>query len=480
MEVRKLKTTRGRLKSPVIVLAIILILAAAVFGSYIAAGVVLRADVPIVRSLIEAESVSELPLLSLGSEQSWNPMIDYAGAEYIPIFSEEETEVVFFERMRDVDRWSLSEMTREFPELLTDGWSRVYMDAYETPVNPYLDEERSEALREWLLSGKLTTVSGDPIYAIDGLRSQILVRAEINQTEGFMAISYDKSKVGLSMSYGAFEGRWSTVREHLEYVGGIVAIPANDYTYNSRMGYGVVDGGFTDAGVVRYKPSGNESLYLGFTRDGTFAVGEYARYGMHHFSEGQGVLLSGGEVPAVVTVPEEEQQQVLDRLAGFIQSEKGDEVTDAESVETVQKFLESLDDYMLQARYAWIIRENTVEGAEEADALISVCNAFGADTYAEKTEPVRTALTAVGQRGVDGATFLFGIGGAKNSDVKDASGSGATTLELSEYLLGYGVTNAAVTTSGSRVGFAWKDQSLLRVRDTTTEGGRTYGAYYLQ
>ncbi|GHU93247.1 hypothetical protein FACS1894208_02400 [Clostridia bacterium] len=450
------------------------------FGTYLIAGAALHLDAPIVRNITKVQVLPPASYDALAVSETWDPTVDFVEAAYLSMFSSEETEDEFFARMSDIDRRSLYALTREFPELLSEGWSRLCFDVYATPVSLLLDDERGTELKERVLSGAVTTKRGDPIYAIDGVRSLLLIYTEINQTPGYSAISYDKTKVGLSISYGAFEGRWSTVREHIAYVDGVVGIPANDYTYNARMGYGVVDGGFTDAGVVRYKSSGDETLYLGLKRDGTFAVGEFARYGMYHFSEGQGTLLIRGAVPERVIVPEDEQRHLLERLANYITVNEVDAAGEVDGTAFIKDFLESFDDYMLQAQYAWIIRENTTEDAADAAALIELCDTLGAASYAEEAVPVRSAYTALGQRAFDGATLMVGIGGAKNADVKDAPGNGATIQDLQDLFIGYGMSNAAVTTSGNRVGFAWKDRSLLRVQDTTLEGGRTYGAYYLK
>jgi hypothetical protein len=470
----------GRARLGIVIAAVALVLVVAVFGAYIICGVVLRLDVPIVRSMVEPVILPPAAYDAYAVAQTWNPVVDYTGAEYVPLFSADETEDGFFERMRDVDRRSLYALTQDFPELLSAGWSYLSFDAFSTDVNPALDSEKAEELRERLLSGGVTTSQGEPVYAIDGERSILLAYTEINETPGYVVISYDRSKVGLSVSYSAFEGRWSTVREHAEYVDGVAAIPSNNYTYNSRAGYGVVGGGFVDGGISRYKSTGSESLYLGFGRDGEFAAGEYARYGMYHFSEGQGVLLAHGEPPVDVVVTDAEQQQILEHLSEYIAVYGETGLDSVESAEFIREFIMSLDDYMLQARYAWVIRANTLPESEGAAELIAVCDELGAASYAEEAIPARSAFTAIGQRMSDGATFMFGIGGAKGADVKDAPGSGATVEEMQELFLRYGVSDAAVTTSGSRVGLAWKDQNLLRVRDTDIDGGRTYGAYYFR
>lgn len=491
-------------------MAVFLLFCFACVGTYIGVGVMLKADMPIVRNFVDPIVILPVSMTTGSVADMWVSMHGYVPTAYNTLVTEGETEEEFFVRMSDIDIRSLYQLSRDFPELVEEGWSNIYFDVFEERVSPALSEERSEQLREVLLSGDVVTKTGQSILALDAFRSYMLVSVTINQTQGYMAVTYDKSKLALSVTHRAHEGWWSTVVEHLTHnKGTVAAIPANDYTYNAHMGYGVVAGGFYDNNIPRYKKSDNISLYMGFKQDGTFAVGEGARYGMDNFTEGQGVLLFQGATPTHVIVSEKEQTQILEHLSSYIASSGVDvEAEGFDSIPLIQDFIVSFQDFAVQARYSWVIKENAVNNQVEtvdkldellgkytkndeeltqlrktdkelADfiRLVQMCDQLGAGNYAEEVVPVRSAYTAIGQREADGATFLFGIGGAKGSDARELPGNGATIEELQKLFLNYNVTNAAVTTSGNRVGFGWKTENLLHVQDTSDEGGRAYGAY---
>ena len=482
------------------------------FASYIITGIILKADVPIVRNLTQPEVVSPVNTDASYIVDMWEDMKVYQPTPYEPLFTDDETEDEFYTRMSDIDRRSLHQLAQKYPELLVNGLSNISFDVTQTPVSQLLDSETDEKLKTDLLAGGVKTNEGHPILAIDGTKSMLLIGVEINDTDGFMAISYDKSKVKLSVTSTAFEGWWGTMKDHIKQNdGAVVAIPANNYTYNARAGYGVVAGGFLDTAIPRYKMSGNMSYYMGFTRDGNFVVGDKARYGCINFSEGLGVLLQDDEIPIIEVVPKTEQDKLFELLASYIKT-TGENPEDEgyDGVAVIQEFIETFDNNLMKAKASWVIKNKTIEDAyanklvpedtldiltyaqglesgagiskelKEAVQLIEVCDSFGASHYVQDTSPVRSAYNAIGQRATDGAIVLFGIGGAKRPDSRNLPGNGATVDEMQQLLLAYNVTNAAITTSGDRVGFGWKDQSLLHVQDTTSEGGRSYGAYILK
>ena len=559
LDLRELLTLVGMIVLVVLILG----------GSYVLASAMLKLDNPVTRILkIEPTILPEASYDAFLIADTWNLTKGYVEQPYVPRFTGEETEDEFFARMADVDRRSLYNLVRDFPELIEGGWSYIEFDALAEFPSPLYDEERNAKLKEAILSGIVFTNQGHTILAMDGLRSIMLIQTNINDTDGFMAVTYDRKKLFQEITNTAHEGWWSTMREFIEdNHGAVAAIPANDHTYNARLGFGIVSGGFDENRIPRYKPSGALSLYMGFKSDGVFYVGEGTRFGMDNFAEGQGLLLIHGAPPERVVVPDYEQIRILEHLAEYIDnyvaaSLEEDSVIppidvnadDFNSLPLILAFIESFEDYELQARYAWVIRENVITNAladisfneerllmlkdyyeqfevvierEERDIstpnpdnedvqdvrtvtisyeikmpdlteanvpvenivmgaeqeivlLIMMCNKMGADTYAEEVVPVRSAATAIGQRHSDGATYIFGIGGEKMFDVRELPGIGATYDEIQELFLLYGATNAAITTSGNRVGFGWKEQNLLRVKDTTTEGGRAYGAYIIK
>jgi hypothetical protein len=543
-------------------------LAAVIILAYLfTVGVLLREDWPIVRSFIEPRI--EHPEFTVSwVADTWRPLRSFVSRDFRVSFDvNAESEDDFFRRMSDIERRSLQALASDFPEIIQGGWPSVTFDALADNVSQFIfDTERNESLRERILSGAVRTRQGHPIVALDGAASVMLVEVDINATRGYLVISYERRRTALAISHRAFEGVWSNVAEHSHTNYAIAAIPANDFAFNARTGYGIVAGGFYDNNVIRYTKSGNHALYMGFNRRGEFTAGASARFGNVDFTEGQGLLLERGRVPEKIVVPAVEQAAILAALAEFLHSEGIDLTADGfDSVQYIRAFIASFHDYWTQARFAWTIRENALNGslfdveiihemaavvatikadeieeymeylvsreiyevvvgdANEDDEieifivieeieedifelfdtndvlyalvghphagavgiaelvhLVVICNIFGADTYEEIVIPFRIAYNALGQRHMDGATFLFGIGGARIPYLQEVPGTGATLEELQELFELYGATYAAAVTSGNRVGLAWRGTNLLRVIDTDVQGGRSYGAYYLR
>lgn len=486
-----------------------------IFGSliaYIVTGIMISADLPIVRKFKEPEIVLPASKDAYNIAVTWETPKVYTPLAYKTMFTAEETEDQFYSRMSDLDRRSLYQLTQKYPALLQNGLSNIKFDATQEQPSEWLDGDTNVELLTELLNGAVKTKKGHTVLAIDGTKSIMLVQLDINETEGFMAISYDKSKLKLSVTNTAFDGWWGTVLDHIEQnEGAVVAIPANNYTYNSRAGYGVVDGGFTDNAIPRYNKSTNFELYMGFGRDGTFTIGDRARLSNTNFTEGLGVLLVNGEIPSEEIVPALEQKQIMEALAAHIKaSGENPEDKDYDAVPVIKSFIETFDSNLLRAKTAWVIENQAIievtdkkllpkdatdisvhvikleEGAgapkalKEAAELVLMCRTFGSDQYAQTVIPVRSAFTAIGQRHKDGATVLFGIGGAKKPDSRLLPGNGATVDDIRQLFLAYDLTEAALTTSGDRVGFGWKTKNLLHVQDTPRAGGNSYGAYILK
>ena len=481
-------------------------------ATYLITGVLVRADLPIVRSIKEPEVIPYASMDAYNISLTWdNPRV-YTPLGYKTLFTEGEAEDEFYKRMADIDRRSLYQLTQKYPALVQNGLSYIRFDATQDQPSELLDGDTNVELKTELLNGAVKTKQGHKVLAIDGARSMILVQVEINETEGYMAISYDKSKLLLSVTNTAFDGRWGNVMEHIKQnEGAVAAIPANNYTYNAKAGYGVVDGGFVDNSITRYNKSGNYDLYMGFSREGIFTVGDKARLANTNFTEGLGVLLTNGGIPTKEVVPALEQKQIMEALAAYIKASGGNpEDNNYEAIPVIKAFIETFDSNLLRAKTAWVIENQTLQemigkrlfpkdnpdiiaytieldngaGApkelKDAVELIKVCRTFGSDQYAQKVIPVRSAYTAIGQRHSDGMTVLFGIGGAKKPDSRLLPGNGATVDDLRQLFIGYGLTEAALTTSGDRVGFGWKNKNLLHVQDTTKSGGNSYGAYILK
>lgn len=500
-------------KSTVVYIAVVvLVVLIASAAAYIITGVTLKLDLPIVRNFCTPEVVPPVNMDGYNIAMTWQDIKAYKPVPYKVLFSEGETEDQFYERMCDIDRRSLHQLITNYPDLLANGLSNISFDLTQQPVSDLLDSEAAEKLKTYLQAGGVKTKQGHPIIAIDGAKSLMLVRVDLNQTEGYMAISYDKSKVMLSVTNTAHEGRWGTMSDHIKQNdGAVAAIPANNYTYNAKAGYGVVDGGFVNNNITRYKMSSVMDYYMGFNRDGDFVVGDLARFGSPNFSEGLGVLLKNGAIPEVEVVPAHEQKQIFDALATYIKATGQDtEAEGYDGVPVIKSFIESFDSYLMKAKVAWVIKNQTMvealekklipEGTTDINAyakemeagagaskelldsarLVAVCDSLGALQYVQAAVPFRSAYNALGQRAEDGMTVLFGIGGAKKADSRTLPGNGVTFEEIQKLFLSYGLTNAAVTTSGDRVGFGWKDKSLLHVQDTTRKGGNSYGAYVLK
>lgn len=481
-------------------------------GAYIITGIVLKADIPIVRNFVEPEVVTPVNQDASYIAVTWQDVKVYETEQYKTLFNADETEDQFYVRMADVDRRSLYQLTQKYPALLNNGLSNISFDATQSPVSTLVDAETDELLRAEIQAGAVKTSAGHTVLALDGLKSMMLVSVSINETEGYMAISYDKSKLKLSVTSTAFEGWWGTMKDHItQNEGAVAAIPANNYTYNAKAGYGVVAGGFIDNAIPRYKMSENMGYYMGFNREGVFSVGDKARYGNINFSEGLGILLYESEIPVVKVVPDAEQNQIFEALATYIKSTgQNPEEEGYDGVPVIQEFIDTFDSNLMKAKVSWVIKNKTLEDAladglipddstdileysatmeagagaskelKDAARLVEVCDSFGATQYVQTITPVRSAYNAIGQRATDGATVLFGIGGAKRADSRKLPGNGATVEDMQQLFLEYKLTNASMTTSGDRVGFGWKDQSMLRVQDTTTVGGRSYGAYILK
>lgn len=482
------------------------------FVAYLITGIMISADLPIVRSFKEPEVVMPASMDAYNISLTWeNPKV-YSPMSYKTIFSENETEDEFYKRMADIDRRSLYQLTQKYPALLQNGLSNIKFDATQDQPSEFLDADTNVELKTELMNGAVKTKQGHKVLAMDGTKSMVLVQVEINDTEGYMAISYDKSKLLLSVTRTAFDGRWGNVIDHIKQNdGAVAAIPANNYTYNAKAGYGVVDGGFVDNSISRYNKSDNYDLYMGFSREGLFTVGDRARLANTNFTEGLGVLLANGEIPFKEVVPANEQKQIMEALAAHIKAAGGNpEDKDYDAVPVIKSFIETFDSNLLRAKTSWVIENQTIQemigkkfypkdatdiiaytikldegvGApkelKEAVELVKMCRTFDSDQYAQKVIPVRSAYTAIGQRHKDGMTVLFGIGGAKKPDSRLLPGNGATVDDIRQLFLAYDLTEAALTTSGDRVGFGWKDKNLLHVQDTTKSGGNSYGAYILK
>jgi len=499
-------------KTIIYIVIVTVVLLVVSLSTYLITGVVLKSDLPIVRNLCTPEVVPPASMDGYNIAATWIDAKPYVPIPYKTLFQEGETEEQFYTRMADVDRRSLYQLIQKYPGLLQNGLSKISFDLTQNPVSDVLDSESAEKLKVDLQAGAVKTKQGHTIIAIDGTKSMMLVSVSINQTDGYMAISYDKSKLMLSVTKTATEGWWGTMDDHIKQNdGAVVAIPANNYTYNAKACYGVVDGGFNNNNIARYKMSSNMDFYMGFSRDGMFTVGDQARFGNINFSEGLGMLLQDGVVPVTEVVPAFEQKQLFDALATYIKATgQNPEAEGYDGVPVITSFIEAFDSNLMRAKAAWVIKNKTlVEAIEkklipedttdinaytatmEAEAgasqelkdaarLVAACDNLGASQYVQIAVPFRSAYNAIGQRASDGATVLFGIGGAKKADSRNLPGNGVTVEEMQELFLTYGLTNATVTTSGDRVGFGWKDQSMLHVQDTTRKGGNSYGAYILK